>query len=576
MRTSNYLLATLRETPAEAEIISQKLMLRAGMIRKLASGIYTWLPLGLRVLKKVEQIVREEMNNIGALEILMPAVQPAELWEETGRWETFGDQLLKIFDRHQHAFCFGPTHEEVITHLVRSEIHSYKQLPLTLYQIQTKFRDEIRPRFGVMRAREFMMKDAYSFNLSAESLAASYAAMHQAYCKIFTRIGLNFRAVLADSGNIGGNASQEFHVLANSGEDVLATCDKCDYAANLEKAESTITSSPTTEAAKPLTTIATPNQRTIEEVSNFLHVEPKQMLKTLIVKGTSTPWVALVLRGDHEVNEVKIAKLPAIHTPLTFIKDHEIAAVVGCNAGFFGPVALNIPIIAERDALLMNNFVCGANRNDQHLINVNWGRDLPIPESAIFRSVIEGDRCPNMNCTGSLHLTRGIEVGHIFQLGDKYSKAMGATVLGDQGKALTLTMGCYGIGISRTVAAAIEQNHDEHGIIWPDAIAPFQIALLPMSMHKSYRVREAAEKIYQDLVAAGYEVLLDDRKERAGVLFADMDLIGIPHRLIISESGLDAGTVEYKSRRGAVAENIPLDQLLAKCRELIKSITCNR
>lgn len=561
MRTSKFLLATLRESPAEAEVISHKLMLRAGMIRKLAAGIYIWLPLGLRVLKKVEKIIREEMARIDALEILMPAIQPAELWIESERWDAYGDQLLKIKDRHKHDFCFGPTHEEVITHLARSELRSYKQLPITLYQIQTKFRDEIRPRFGVMRGREFLMKDAYSFHLDEVSLKQTYDAMYDAYNRIFSRLGLKFRAVLADTGNIGGSMSHEFQVLAQSGEDLIAYSDVSEYAANVEMAEALVQPIAVQASNNQIQEVATPGQRAIEEVAAFLKIDTKQILKTLIVKGSEAPWVALVLRGDHELNEIKAAKLPQIASPLTFINPHEFAEVLGCEAGSIGPMNLKIPIIADRDALSVKDFVCGANTNDKHLINVNWQRDLPLPQIADIRKVQEGDLSPDGK--GKLQFARGIEVGQVFQLGKKYSQAMHATVLNETGKAVEMYMGCYGIGVSRTVAAAIEQNHDERGIIWPEPIAPFQIALIPMSLHKSYRVRETAEKIYQQLLDAGFDVLFDDRKERAGVLFADIDLIGIPHRIIISESGLDNGTVEYKTRTGTTAENIQISNLAA-------------
>lgn len=568
MRTTNFLLPTIREIPADAEIISHKLMLRSGMIRKNAAGIYTWLPLGLRVLQKVTNIIREEMNKSGALEVLMPAVTPAELWEESGRWNMYGDQLLKFKDRHKKDFCFGPTHEEVITDLVRFEVRSYKQLPLTLYQIQTKFRDEIRPRFGVMRAREFLMKDAYSFHLDKESLQKTYDLMYQTYNNIFTKLGLKFRAVLADSGNIGGNMSQEFHVLANSGEDLIAFSDASDYAANLEKAESLLIP----VAKQSLLTkelVATPTQHTIQEVCEFLKIDPKQTIKTLIVKGSETPWIALVLRGDHELNEIKVAKLPQIAAPLTFAHDKEIEEVVGCEAGFYGPVALKMPIIADRDAVNVQNFVCGANITGKHFCNVNWERDLPKPEIADLRKVIEGDLSPDGK--GKLHFARGIEVGHIFQLGSKYSEAMKANVLNAEGKAQTLIMGCYGIGVSRTVAAAIEQNNDERGIIWPEPIAPFQLAIVPISMHNSYRVRELAEKIYQELLNAGIEVLFDDRKERPGVIFADMDLIGIPHRIVISESGIDNNICEYKARNSNDLQKIALDKISEfLCQKILK------
>ncbi|HBY56124.1 MAG TPA: proline--tRNA ligase [Coxiellaceae bacterium] len=573
MRTSKFLLATLREVPADAETISHKLMLRAGMIRKLASGIYTWLPLGLRVLKKVENIVRQEMNRIGALEILMPAIQPAELWVESERWDKYGDQLLKIKDRHKHNFCFGPTHEEVVTDLARHELRSYKQLPLTLYQIQTKFRDEIRPRFGVMRGREFMMKDAYSFHLDKESMVQTYNDMHEAYNRIFSRSGLKFRAILADTGNIGGTGSHEFQVLADSGEDLIVSSDASDYAANIEMATCFAETLEIQKSSNKMEEVDTPGARTIDDIVDFLKIDIKQTVKTLIVEGKDHSWVALILRGDHELNEIKAAKIPQVASPLTFVNVKEFKDVIGCDAGSIGPVGLKLHIIADRDAMKIKDFACGANINDKHLINVNWERDLPIPQIEDLRKVIEGDKSPDGK--GSLQFTRGIEVGHIFQLGQKYSQSMKATVLNEQGKAIEMFMGCYGIGVSRTVAAAIEQNHDERGIIWPDPIAPFQIALIPMSLHKSYRVKEAAEKIYQELIDAGFEVLFDDRKERAGVLFADMDLIGIPHRIIISESGLDAGMIEYKGRLGTASENIPANNLLAFIKNKLSTQCCH-
>lgn len=559
MRTSKFLLATMRETPAEAEVISHKLMLRAGMVRKLASGIYTWLPLGLRVLKKVENIVREEMAKINALEILMPAIQPADLWIESERWHAYGDQLLKIKDRNGHEFCFGPTHEEVITHLARTELRSYKQLPITLYQIQTKFRDEIRPRFGVMRGREFLMKDAYSFHIDADSLQATYDDMYNAYSKIFTRLGLKFRAVIADNGNIGGSMSHEFQVLASSGEDLIAYSDASDYAANIETAQSLELPIEVKTSDNPMQEVATPNQRTIDDIASFLKIDPKQTVKTLIVKGAEVPHVALVLRGDHELNEIKTAKIPQIASPLTFINPHEFMDIIGCEAGSIGVVGLDMPIIADREVINIKDFVCGANKNDVHLLNVNWQRDVLIPQVADLRKVCAGDVSPDGK--GILHFARGIEVGQVFKLGKKYSESLHATVLNDAGKATHMYMGCYGIGVSRTVAAAIEQNHDDRGIIWPDPIAPFQVVIVPMSMHKSYRVREAAEKIYQRLLDSNIDVLLDDRKERAGVIFADMDLIGIPHRIIISESGLDNNTVEYKHRSANAAECVNIDTL---------------
>jgi prolyl-tRNA synthetase len=569
MRTSKFLLATLRETPADAEVISHKLMLRAGMIRKIASGIYTWLPLGLRVLKKVEKIIREEMNSIDALEILMPAIQPAELWIETERWDSFGDQLLKIKDRHKHDFCFGPTHEEVITNLARHELRSYKQLPITFYQIQSKFRDEIRPRFGVMRGREFMMKDAYSFHLDEDSLKKTYDTMYETYTRIFSRLGLKFCAVIADTGNIGGKMSHEFQVLAHSGEDLIAHTDNNNYAANIEMAENFAKPIKIPTSTNKMQEVATPGQRTIADISGFLKINADQTLKTLIVKGSETPWVALLLRGDHELNEVKAHKLPQLASPLTFINPHEFADILGCEAGSIGPVNLDIPVIADRDAVCVKDFVCGANKDDVHLINVNWERDLPKPQIADLRKVAEGDLSPDGK--EKLQFARGIEVGQVFQLGKKYSESMRATVLNEKGKATEMYMGCYGIGVSRTVAAAIEQNNDENGIIWPDAIAPFQIAIIPMSMHKSYRVREEAEKIYKTLLDAGFDVLFDDRKERAGVLFADMDLIGIPYRIIISESGLDSGTIEYKTRGGNTSKNIQIDNIVLFIQEQLKT-----
>ncbi|MDR1057844.1 MAG: proline--tRNA ligase [Coxiellaceae bacterium] len=560
MRTSNFLLATLREDPADAEVISHKLMLRAGMIRKLTSGIYTWLPLGLRVLKKVEKIIREEMNRIGALEVLMPTVQPAELWQESKRWDTFDDQLLKIKDRNQHDFCFGPTHEEIVTDLIRHELHSYKQLPLIFYQIQTKFRDEIRPRFGVMRGREFMMKDAYSFHLDEDSLAKTYAVMYEAYEKIFSRLGLKFRSVLADTGNIGGSKSHEFQVLADSGEDLIVYSDASDYAANIEMATCLTRPLSVQKSSNAMKKVATPKVTTVAEVADFLKVPTKQILRTLIVRGEKTPWVALVLRGDHELNEIKANKLQDVSSPLTFINPKEFQETLGYSAGFVGPLGLTFSVILDHDAAQVTDFICGANVDDEHLINVNWERDLPLPKIADLRKVVEGDLSPDSK--GKLKFVRGIEVGQVFQLGQKYSKSMRATVLDKTGKAVELFMGCYGIGVSRTIAAAIEQHHDEHGIVWQDAMTPFQLVIIPMSLHKSYRVRELTEKIYQELTDHGFEVLLDDREERAGVLFTDMDLVGIPHRIVISESGIDVGVIEYKSRAKHDSENVSIDNLM--------------
>jgi prolyl-tRNA synthetase len=559
MRISQFPLSTLKETPADAEVISHQLMLRAGLIRRLAAGIYTWLPLGLRTLRKVETVVREEMNRIGALEMLMPAVQPAELWQESGRWEQYGPELLRLKDRHLRDFCFGPTHEEVIADLLRREIKSYRQLPLCYYQIQTKFRDEIRPRFGVMRAREFLMKDAYSFHVSPASLQATYDAMGQAYSRIFSRLGLDFRAVLADSGSIGGNRSQEFHVLADSGEDAIAFSSHSAYAANVELAEAL---APTAERQTPilsLSRVATPNQQTIAAVSAFLGVNPQQTLKTLLVQGSDSDVVALCLRGDHELNKIKAEKLPQVATPLTLASAAQLVATAGCHAGSLGPVGLDVPIIADRAAAQLADFICGANTDGAHLTGVNWGRDLPEPVVADLRNVVEGD--PSPDGQGVLSIVRGIEVGHIFQLGDKYSAAMNAAVLDEAGQSHPMLMGCYGIGVSRVVAAAVEQHYDERGIVWPLPMAPFQVALLAINAARSQRLREAVEVLYQQLLAAGIEVLLDDREVRPGVMFADMDLIGIPHRLVLSERKLDAGQVEYKSRREA--ETVEVEQSCA-------------
>lgn len=559
MRTSRFLISTVKETPADAEIISHKLMLRAGLIRKLAAGLYTWLPLGLRVLRKVENIIREEMNQSGALEVLMPAVQPAELWQESGRWEKYGPELLRLQDRHERQFCFGPTHEEIITDLIRREIRSYKQLPANFYQIQTKFRDEIRPRFGVMRAREFLMKDAYSFHLNQPSLQETYDVMYQTYNNIFKRLGLKFRAVLADTGNIGGSLSHEFHVLADSGEDAIAYSTVSEYAANLEMATALPPQTPRPTAAKAMQVVDTPKQHSIEEVSQFLNVPASHCLKTLIVVGNEG-LVALVLRGDHTLNAIKAAKHPLVQEPLTFATPEHIHAAVGCDIGSLGPVNLNIPTVVDISAAQVADFVCGANQDGQHLTGVNWGRDVAEPEVFDLRNVEPGDPSPDGH--GELAIARGIEVGHIFQLGEKYSKAMNATVLDETGKATILTMGCYGIGVSRIVAAAIEQNHDERGIIWTNSLAPFTVALLPMNMHKSYRVQEAAEQLYRTLSDLGIEVLFDDRKERAGVMFADMELMGIPHRLVVSERGLDEGNIEYKGRTDKESQVVSLQQIV--------------
>ena len=561
MRTSQFPLNTVKETPADAEIASHQLMIRAGLIRKLAAGLYSWLPLGLRVLRKVERITRDEMEKAGALEVLMPALQPAELWQETGRWEQYGPELARLKDRHDREFCLGPTHEEIITDLARNEIKSYKQLPITYYQIQTKFRDEIRPRFGVMRSREFIMKDAYSFHLDQESLQASYDVMYQAYTNIFNQLGLKFRAVIADSGSIGGAISHEFHVLADSGEDAIAFSTSSDYAANVEKAEAVMPAGTLNAASTELKLIDTPNQHSIEELSQFLAIPSTLCLKTLIVKGEEQGVVALLLRGDHELNKIKAEKIAGVASPLEFASEDEILAACQCKPGSIGPIGLTIPIIADRSVMLMSDFVCGANSDGKHYQGVNWERDCPLPEHiADLRTVVEGD--PSPDGKGAITLARGIEVGHIFQLGSKYSAAMKAGVINEGGKNQIMLMGCYGIGISRVVAAAIEQNHDGKGIIWPANLAPFQVALCPMNMHKSERLKVAAEQLYQELQAAGIEVLFDDRKVRAGFMFSDMELIGIPHCIILGDRGLDAGTIEYKVRTSQENEEIPLAEII--------------
>eukprot|EP00163_Fabomonas_tropica_P006981 TRINITY_DN1657_c0_g5_i1.p1 TRINITY_DN1657_c0_g5~~TRINITY_DN1657_c0_g5_i1.p1 ORF type:complete len:578 (+),score=103.36 TRINITY_DN1657_c0_g5_i1:715-2448(+) len=565
MRASRYLIATQKETPADAEIISHQLMLRAGMIRKLAAGLYTWLPMGLKTLRKVERIVREEMDKSGAQEVLMPAVQPAELWEESGRWTQYGGELLRMNDRHGREFCFGPTHEEVITDLIRNELKSYKQLPANFYQIQTKFRDERRPRFGVMRAREFIMKDAYSFHLDTESLGETYEVMHRTYCAIFDRLGLDYRPVQADSGAIGGNASHEFHVLASSGEDDIAFSTESDYAANIEKAEALAPAGDRPAPAEEMKEVATPGQRTIDAISEFLSIDAVRTVKTLLVKAESNEdeeagLVALILRGDHTLNEIKAENLEGIAEPLTMATDEEIEKAVGCKPGSIGPVNLNVPVIVDRSAAHLADFVCGANKDDFHLTGVNWERDVPLARVEDLRNVVEGD--PSPDGQGSLEIRRGIEVGHIFKLGNKYSQAMNATVLDENGKSVIMEMGCYGIGVSRIVAASIEQNHDDKGIIWPDAIAPFEVAIVTLNGHKSPVVAEAAEKLYEQLRQAGYDVLLDDRNERPGVKFADMELIGIPHRFVVSDRGLTAGTLEYKGRRDEDKQDIPVEEAL--------------
>jgi len=560
MRTSQFPLNTVKETPADAEIISHQLMIRAGLIRKLAAGLYNWLPLGLRVLRRVEAIVREEMDRAGALEVLMPSVQPAELWQDSGRWEIFGPELCRFKDRHQRDFCLGPTHEEIITDLVRNEIKSYKQVPVNYYQIQSKFRDEIRPRFGVMRAREFLMKDAYSFHMTTESLNETYEVMHATYSRIFERLGLEFRAVLADTGAIGGSLSHEFHVLADSGEDAIAFSDRSDYAANVEMAQAVALTLPPEAPSAALETIDTPGQHSIEEVSQFLKVVPEKIIKTLMVQAEGGGVVALLLRGDHELNPVKATKHPLIAYPLQFASEEEIRAAANAGPGSIGPVGLNVPVIADPSAANLINFVCGANHDGKHLCGVNFGRDLPMPETFDLRMVIAGDQSPDGQ--GHLKIARGIEVGHIFQLGTKYSEAMQATVLNEEGRNQVLIMGCYGIGVSRVVAAAIEQNHDDKGITWPEALAPFQVALVPINMATSERLEALAESVYNQLKAAGVDVLFDDRKARPGVMFADMELIGIPHRIVLSERLLDAGKAEYKGRKDSEATEIAVETIV--------------
>ncbi|MQW91424.1 proline--tRNA ligase [Acinetobacter wanghuae] len=568
MRASRFLFATLRETPNDAEVISHQLMLRAGMIRKLASGLYTWLPMGVRVLNKVEAIIREEMDRVGSLQVLMPVTQPASLWEESGRFVQYGPELLRFKDRHSNDFVLGPTHEEVITDLARNELKSYKQLPANFYQVQTKFRDEIRPRFGVMRSREFVMKDAYSFHIDQESLQKTYDDMYAAYCKIFTRLGLNFRPVQADTGSIGGSGSHEFHVLASSGEDDIAFSTESDYAANVEMAEAVLVgerAAPTQE----LKVVDTPNQKTIAEVSNFLGTDAAQSVKALLVQGVAeegkdAPVVALFLRGDHELNEIKAEKHPLIAAPLAFATEEQLAKL-GLTAGFVGPQGLvekGVIVIVDRAASVLSDFVAGANIAHKHATGVNWERDAQFTEVYDLRNVVEGD--PSPDGKGTLQIKRGIEVGHIFQLGQKYSEALGCKVLGKDGKPTVVTMGCYGIGVTRVVASAIEQNFDEKGIIWPTSITPFEVAIVPMNAHKSPRTVEAAESLYAELQAAGCDVLLDDRDERPGVKFSDLEITGIPHRIVIGEKGLDAGTFEYKGRRDAESVNISKAELLAK------------
>lgn len=574
MRSSRFLIATLKETPADAEVISHKLMLRAGLTRKMASGLYNWLPLGLRVLRKVEKIVREEMDKSGALEVLMPVVQPAELWEESGRWQQYGPELLRISDRHERPFCLGPTHEEVITDLIRNEIKSYKQLPANFYQIQTKFRDEIRPRFGVMRSREFIMKDAYSFHTSHESLQQTYDVMHATYCSIFTRLGLQFRPVLADTGSIGGAFSHEFHVLADSGEDDIAFSNGSDYAANIEKAEALPPATPRPAPQHTVQEVATPGKHSIDEVAEFLKVSPQHTVKTLIVLGDvradkTQPLVALVLRGDHELNEIKAEKLTGVAAPLTLAPEARIKAELGVGVGSIGPVGLTIPVIVDHAAAHLADFVCGANKDGFHLTGVNWSRDAQLTLVADIRNVVTGDPSP---CgKGTLEIKRGIEVGHIFQLGTKYSEAMKAKVLDENGKEQTMIMGCYGIGVTRVVASAIEQNFDDNGIIWPDSIAPFHIAIVPINISKSAAVASKSEELYAALTNAGFDVLfMDDEKARLGGMLADTDLMGIPHRIVVGDRGLEAGTIEYKGRRDAEKQEVAVNDIIAFLTSRIK------
>lgn len=569
MRSSKYLLCTLKEDPSNAEIVSHQLMLRSGMIRKLASGLYTWLPTGLRVLHKIEQVVHEEMQRAGAIEISMPVVQPGDLWQESGRWTKYGPELLRIKDRHNRDFVLGPTHEEVVTELVRKEISSYKQLPLNLYQIQTKFRDEVRPRFGVMRSREFVMKDAYSFHLSNESLDETYQVMFEAYCRIFERLGLEFRPVLADNGSIGGNASHEFHVLAQSGEDDIVFSDSSDYAANIEKAEALAPVGELESPTQDMQLVETPNAKTIEQLVEQFNLQIEKTVKTLIVVAsdeTESELVALMVRGDHTLNEVKAEHQSLVAAPLQFASEEQIRQAIGAGPGSLGPVNLPIPVIIDRAVAKMSDFGAGANIDGKHYFGINWQRDLPMPQVADLRNVVAGDPSPCGH--GHLQIKRGIEVGHIFQLGDVYSKAMNATVLNEQGKSQVLSMGCYGIGVTRIVAAAIEQNHDDRGIIWPESLAPFKLIIIPMNMHKSHRVQEVAEKLYQQALDAGIEVLLDDRKERPGVMFADAELIGVPHALVIGERSLDNGVIEYKSRRSGNKVEVAIENAIAHIQSL--------
>ncbi len=566
MRLSTYPINTLRDVPADAEVVSHQLMLRASLIRRLAGGLYTWLPIGLKVLRKVENIVREEMNRAGALEVLMPTLQPAELWQESGRWDQFGPELLRLKDRHERQYCYGPTHEEVITDIARRELKSYRQLPVNFYQIQTKFRDEIRPRFGVMRAREFTMKDAYSFHLDDASLESGYQAMYQAYSRIFERMQLKFRAVRADTGSIGGSASQEFHVLAESGEDAIAFSDGDDYAANVEMAEALAPAGSRPAAGAKLQKVATPGAKTIADLAAFLQVPASQTLKALFVEGHEGGVVALLVRGDHELNAVKAQKLAGVLSPLRMAGAEQVRAATGCEPGYLGPVGLaaGIRVYADRAAAHLADFVCGGNERDVHLTGVNWGRDLPEPQIVDIRNVVAGD--PSPTGQGTLAIARGIEVGHIFQLGRKYSQAMNAAVLNEAGQSVVMAMGCYGIGVTRVVAAAIEQNHDERGIIWPEPLAPFHVSLIPINLQKSQRVREVTERLYAELGAAGFDVLLDDRDARPGVKFADDELLGTPHRIVIGDKGLERGVLEYKRRRDGDAAEVAVDAIVTHLR----------
>jgi prolyl-tRNA synthetase len=560
MRASRFHFATLKETPGDAEIVSHQLMLRSGMIRRHAAGIYSWLPLGLRVLRKVENIIREEMDRAGALELLMPSFQPAELWQESGRWDHFGPELLRLADRHDRDACIGPTHEEIVTDIFRREVNSYRQLPLNFYQIQTKFRDEIRPRFGVMRAREFIMKDAYSFDIDTDGMQASYDVMDQAYVNIFDRFGLDYRAVSADSGAIGGSTSQEFHVLAESGEDAIAFSDQGDFAANVETVEALPPPGERAAPGAPMETVETPGMHSIEALASGLGVSAQQCLKTLIVEADNDDGlVALVVRGDHELNTLKAERLDGVASPLRMAQRDRIKLVLGNDIGSIGPVGLGIPCYVDHSAARLADFVCGANQDDKHLLNVNWGRDCDEPTLADLRNIVDGD--PSPDGIGQLRILRGIEVGHIFQLGQKYSVSMQSTVLDEQGKTVAPYMGCYGIGVTRVVAAAIEQNHDQHGIIWPEALAPFQLAICPINYHKSETVREATDNLYQQCLSRGVNVLLDDRALRPGVMFSDMELIGVPHRVVLSDRGLAAQRFEYKGRRDRDAQELALDQI---------------